>query len=58
MDAELRADLPTALQQQVREMLDDWVRMHTVSLESEARARLDSSICGLVKDTLRAFRQE
>lgn len=58
MDAGLRADLPTALQQHVREMLDDWARMHTVSLECEARARLDSGICRLVKDTLRAFRKE
>jgi hypothetical protein len=58
MDAKLRANVPSVLQQRVSETLNDWARRYAVSLESEALAQLDSGICRLIKDSLGAFSQQ
>jgi hypothetical protein len=55
MDKELRADVPGVLQQRVRDTLSDWGQQSGVSLPADARARLDSAVVGLLRDSLRAF---
>jgi hypothetical protein len=55
IDAELRDNVPMVLQRRVRDMLANWLRRHAVSLSDEARAQLDSDICRLIQDSLRAF---
>jgi hypothetical protein len=55
LDEELRANVTGVLQQRVRDMLSDWEQQCRVTLPADARARLDSAIVGLLRDSLRAF---
>lgn len=53
-DAEMHDNVPKVLQKRINEMLAKWWQQYEVSLVSDARRQLESGICELIYEGLRA----
>lgn len=54
-DAVLRTDLPKVVQLRVGNLLSNWSQEQQVKLTDDARAKLDTGICSLIRDAIRTF---
>lgn len=55
-DAELRSNEREVLQKRVHNVLTNWMEKHEVKHSNVALERLDSDICNLIRDSIRALR--